>query len=77
MPRGDGTGPEGQGPMTGRGMGRCGPGQNPQTPNASGQPDQATFLDNILARFGMGRRRGGGRGMGQGAGRGRSGRGKF
>lgn len=23
MPRGDGTGPNGQGPMTGRGMGRC------------------------------------------------------
>jgi len=24
MPRGDGTGPEGKGPMTGRGAGRCG-----------------------------------------------------
>ncbi len=24
MPRGDGTGPEGQGPMTGRRMGQCG-----------------------------------------------------
>lgn len=24
MPRGDGTGPRGQGPRTGRGMGRCG-----------------------------------------------------
>ncbi len=23
MPRGDGTGPQGMGPMTGRGMGRC------------------------------------------------------
>ncbi|MGM0681979.1 MAG: DUF5320 domain-containing protein [Thermodesulfobacteriota bacterium] len=24
MPRGDRTGPQGQGPMTGRGMGKCG-----------------------------------------------------
>ncbi|MBS3733124.1 MAG: DUF5320 domain-containing protein [Desulfobacterales bacterium] len=37
MPRGDGTGPQGQGPMTGRGMGGCGPDLN-RTPNA-GQPD--------------------------------------
>jgi len=26
MPKFDGTGPQGQGPMTGRGMGPCGPG---------------------------------------------------
>jgi ferredoxin len=26
MPRGDGTGPMGKGPFTGRGMGRCGDG---------------------------------------------------
>ena len=26
MPRGDGTGPQGMGPMTGRGMGNCSPG---------------------------------------------------
>lgn len=36
MPRGDGTGPEGRGPMTGRGIGRCGGNKN-RTPNA-GQP---------------------------------------
>jgi hypothetical protein len=27
MPNQDGTGPQGKGPMTGRGMGRCGGGQ--------------------------------------------------
>ena len=32
MPKGDGTGPQGQGSMTGRGMGGCGPGPN-RTPN--------------------------------------------
>ncbi|MCF8037224.1 MAG: DUF5320 domain-containing protein [Desulfobacteraceae bacterium] len=36
MPRRDGTGPKGQGPMTGRGMGGCGPSQN-RIPN-TGQP---------------------------------------
>lgn len=36
MPRGNGTGPEGRGPMTGRGMGRCG-GNMDRTPNA-GRP---------------------------------------
>ncbi|NIV97652.1 hypothetical protein GWN26_00245, partial [Candidatus Saccharibacteria bacterium] len=29
MPRFDGTGPQGQGPMTGRGMGRCADAQRP------------------------------------------------
>jgi len=29
MPGRDGKGPESQGPMTGRGMGRCGPGDQP------------------------------------------------
>ncbi|MFP3980081.1 MAG: DUF5320 domain-containing protein [Desulfobacterales bacterium] len=32
MPRGDGTGPQGQGPMTGRAMGGCGQDPN-RTPN--------------------------------------------
>jgi hypothetical protein len=54
MPRGDGTGPEGQGPMTGRGMGRCG-GDTDRRPN-SRRPGR-----------GAGRGQGGGqaRGLGQ------------
>jgi hypothetical protein len=35
MPRGDGTGPEGRGPMTGRGAGRCGQGSS-QKPRSNG-----------------------------------------
>lgn len=51
MPGFDGTGPAGQGPMTGRGMGYCGP---------SGNPGYARPL-------GLGFRRGwGGRGRGRG-----------
>jgi len=29
MPKGDGTGPKGEGPMTGRGLGNCKPGTKP------------------------------------------------
>ena len=28
MPRNDGTGPDGKGPMTGRGFGKCNPNKN-------------------------------------------------
>jgi hypothetical protein len=55
MPRGDGTGPEGQGPMTGRGAGYCA---------GSSEP---VFINNAMGR---GARGWGGRG-GQGRGRGR------
>lgn len=34
MPRGDGTGPQGQGPMTGRKMGRCSEGRNTSWPGS-------------------------------------------
>ena len=33
MPRGDGTGPSGQGSMTGRGLGSCGSDSEKNTPN--------------------------------------------
>ena len=68
MPRGDATGPDGQGPKTGRGQGKCGKGI--QNPSRSGQG-------------GMGSGRSGGRYHGQsqrgydrgrGAGRGRGNR---
>ncbi len=61
MPRGDKTGPEGKGPMTGRGAGQCaGNGSN---------------VDNPVAGTGNGRglgRGAAGRGQGQGRGLGRN-----
>ena len=57
MPGGDGTGPRGQGPMTGRGMGYCAGYSVPGYMNSS-------------PRLGLGRRFGSGRGMGRGFGRG-------
>lgn len=61
MPRGDGTGPEGKGPMTGRGVGACG-------------GDDVAGFEGAGRGRGLRRRfrRGGGRG-----GRGRRGRGLF
>jgi len=57
MPRGDGTGPLGMGPITGRAAGRCAgysPGYTNQLPGGQG--------------FGMGRGRGGRHGCGMGMG---------
>ncbi len=51
MPRGDKTGPEGRGSMTGRGLGSC-TGENPSNYNSS--------------TFGLGRRLGRGMGIGRG-----------
>jgi len=59
MPRGDGTGPEGQGRRTGRGQGPCG--RNSQNPQDQGTKD---------GRRGTGQGKGGGGGRGQGQGRG-------
>ena len=36
MPRGDRTGPQGQGPKTGRGMGKCGPKVGTASPQSQG-----------------------------------------
>ena len=58
MPRGDGTGPAGLGPMTGRGAGYC------AGYSASG------YTNPIAGRGGFGFGRGGGRGRGWGRGRG-------
>ena len=55
MPRGDKTGPMGEGPRSGRGKGFC-----------SGS-DQPGYMDTETAGRGMGQ---GGRGLGRGAGRG-------
>lgn len=59
MPRGDGTGPNGAGPLTGRGAGFC-----------SGS-DRPGFARNLFNRLGLGRRLGRGRAAGMGGGRGR------
>ena len=65
MPQGDKTGPQGQGPRTGRGMGKCG--SKVRTPAPQGQGGMAT---------GQGAGRGAGRGQGrsgcQGGGRNRN-----
>ncbi len=60
MPRGDRTGPWGEGPMTGRGAGYC------------GGYDRPGFMHRVFHRFGryFGRGRGPGRGPGFGRGRG-------
>ena len=63
MPRGDGTGPEGKGPMTGRGLGNC---SNDNT--AGNVPVGGRGLGRGLGR---GAGRGAGRGLGRGLGRGR------
>lgn len=52
MPRGDGTGPMGQGPLTGRKMGQCGGGQGMGMGQGRG--------------LGRGMGRGAGQGLGQG-----------
>jgi len=59
MPRGDGTGPQGKGPRTGRGLGRC----LPETAGAfkdrrSGLTGNITDMGPGLARQSAGRERG-------------------
>ena len=66
MPSGDGTGPEGKGPKTGRGLGRCGgydaPGYTRGIPRGMGRGRGA---GNGPGRGnGLGRRNGFGRGFG-------------
>ncbi|MHA1682238.1 MAG: DUF5320 domain-containing protein [Promethearchaeota archaeon] len=58
MPRGDGTGPDGYGPMTGRALGYCAGFNAPGYVNGSGRG----------MGMGRGRAMGGGRGRGGGAG---------
>ena len=78
MPRGDGTGPAGMGPMTGRGLGPCAGYPTPGYTNPGG--GRLTTLGTFgrwaagaLPRLGLGlgRRMGVGRGAGRGMGRGR------
>ena len=76
MPRMDGTGPAGQGPVTGRGLGPCGT-SGVNTPQAASQQSSSwlgRLVQGALSGFGLGTsgvRRGGGRGMGGGRGQGK------
>jgi len=69
MPRMDGTGPAGQGLMTGRGQGSCGTSGPTTPPVAQQQPSSwlGRMLQGALGGFGVsGVRRGGGRRQGRG-----------
>lgn len=68
MPFGDGTGPRGQGPMTGRGAGYCGGYSGPGYANP--QPGWGWYGYGMGRGWGRGAGRGWGRGMGRGWGRG-------
>ena len=65
MPRGDGTGPSGQGPRTGRGLGKCGRKSGQNQNQGTGQK----VIPNEQNPVGTGRGQGGGQGGGQGRGR--------
>jgi len=75
MPRGDGTGPAGQGPLTGRGLGTCVSGIRRLFGGRNAQAgDPRQVWGSPLGRGsgqGQGFMRGGGQGAGRGAGRGR------
>ena len=72
MPRGDGTGPLGRGPMTGKGMGPCAGNRNAEPESQSGLFSR---FGNMFNRFGSSDRgQGRGRGSGQGRGTGRNNR---
>ncbi len=67
MPRGDRTGPQGQGPRTGKGLGPCGAG----TDGSSMPEENSGFFRRLGRGLGFGRS-GQGRGQGSGTGRGRN-----
>ncbi|GAB6267767.1 MAG: hypothetical protein STSR0002_05070 [Smithella sp.] len=75
MPRRDGTGPQGLGPKTGRGLGQ--PGTGTETDQMPENQDNVGFFQRLgqnlgLGRFGSGRGIGRGMGKGQGRGQGRN-----
>lgn len=65
MPQGDGTGPQGQGPQTGRGVGPC----NTQQQATSNTTQNEGFFQRLRRGLGVGRNAQG-RGMGRKVGRG-------
>ncbi len=77
MPGFDGTGPEGRGSMTGRGLGNCNPNTQDQTNQTAQNQPNPRPVNRFFGWFrrgtgyGAGFGRGMGRGMGRGLGRGR------
>ena len=69
MPGGDRTGPEGRGPLTGRGLGPCGTANNQTVLDRQNPNWSQRFLSGITKPFRIGR----GGGMGRGGGLGRRG----
>jgi len=67
MPRGDGTGPQGQGPMTGRGMGQCPEGKRPGRSKSNSLETPADIPKGRGNATGVGRNSAG-RGLGRGQG---------
>ena len=69
MPRFDGTGPDGEGSMTGGARGNCAPGtRSAQTPMVGGNAQPQGLFARFGRRLGFGRRgmrNGGGRGQGR------------
>ena len=66
MPRGDGSGPQGQGPKTGRGLGPCGSGSRQNNrPTNNQQPMGRGAGRGMGQAMGNGQAPGGGRGLGQ------------
>ena len=65
MPRGDRTGPQGQGPMTGRGRGRCNPKDTASMPQRPGGMGLGRNADRNRGQ-GSGRRAGKGQAKGRG-----------
>jgi len=76
MPGFDRRGPEGQGPMTGRGLGDCNPDNRQNNQDAATNPDNRDIEFVRGPGFGRGLGRGFGRGLGRGFGRGCRGRGR-
>ncbi|MEA1961513.1 MAG: DUF5320 domain-containing protein [Bacillota bacterium] len=71
MPRGDGTGPVGQGPLTGWGMGGCAPaGPTAKAPVRGQAGFWGAGRGRANMNVGLGFRGGRGRGCGRGVGRG-------
>jgi hypothetical protein len=65
MPRGDRTGPQGQGPMTGRGRGKCNPNDRASTPREQAGMGSGRKADRNRGQ-GSGRRAGRGQAKGRG-----------
>jgi hypothetical protein len=73
MPQGDRTGPQGQGPKTGRGQGKCGPKGATPAPQRQGGTGRGQGSGRGAGRGqGRGSGQGTGRGGGQGSGKGRN-----